>query len=148
MTVEIAWFSALCDDDYELLGVPEPRLVSSWEHCRADRVDGRSHTGSTTCCCPSGYALGIDNTVFAAGMAPVTTLRMLLAVRCGELVAPQLARQLATLDQMLDGRLAINIISSDVPGQQLDSEPRYRRSIETMYVLRHLLDGDPRRVPR
>ena len=142
MTVEMAWFSALCDDDYELLGVPDPRLLSSWEHCR-EIVSTADRNGFDNVLLPSGYALGIDNTVFAAGMAPITTLRMLLAVRCGELVAPQLARQLATLDQMLEGRLAINIISSDVPGQQLDSEPRYRRSIEVMYVLRHLLDGDP-----
>ena len=32
--VEVSWFSALCDDDYEYLGVPDPRLRSSWEHCR------------------------------------------------------------------------------------------------------------------
>ena len=31
---KIAWFSALCDDDYEFLGVPDPALQSSWEHCR------------------------------------------------------------------------------------------------------------------
>jgi len=32
--MEISWFSALCDDDYEYLGVPDPALLSSWEHCR------------------------------------------------------------------------------------------------------------------
>ena len=90
---------------------------------------------------PSGYQLGIDNTVFAAALAPVTKLRMLLAVRCGELVVPQLARQLATLDQAMDGRLTVNIISSDMPGETLDSGPRYRRSTEIMYALRELLDG-------
>ena len=31
---EISWFSALCDDGYEFLGVPDPMLQSSWEHCR------------------------------------------------------------------------------------------------------------------
>jgi alkanesulfonate monooxygenase len=31
---EVSWFSALCDDDYERLGVTDPRLISSWEHCR------------------------------------------------------------------------------------------------------------------
>ena len=31
---EVSWFSALCDDDYEFLGVPDPMLKSSWEHCR------------------------------------------------------------------------------------------------------------------
>ncbi|HEY5663928.1 MAG TPA: LLM class flavin-dependent oxidoreductase [Ilumatobacter sp.] len=140
MAVEVAWFSALCDDDYEFLGVPEPRLSSSWSHCR-DIVLAADRHGFDNVLLPSGYALGIDNTVFAAGMAPITGLRMLLAVRCGELVVPQLARQLGSLDQMLEGRLAINIISSDVPGEQLASEPRYRRTTEIMYVLRELLDG-------
>ena len=31
---EVSWFSALCDDDYEYLGVPDDKLRSSWEHCR------------------------------------------------------------------------------------------------------------------
>lgn len=140
MSVEMSWFSALCDDDYEFLGVPDAELASSWEHCRnivltADRY------GFDNILLPSGYALGIDNTAFAAGMAPMTTMRMLLAIRCGELVVPQLARQIATLDQMMGGRLTINIISSDIPGKQMDSEPRYRRSTEIMYALRELLDG-------
>jgi alkanesulfonate monooxygenase len=56
---------------------------------------------------------------------------------------PQLARQLATLDQMLDGRLTVNIISSDLPGQRLPSEPRYQRTREYLRVLRDLLDGKP-----
>lgn len=142
MTIEVAWFSALCDDDYELLGVPDPELASSWEHCREIVLAADRH-GFDNVLLPSGYALGIDNTVFAAGMAPITSLRMLLAVRCGELVVPQLARQLASLDQMLAGRLAINIISSEIPGEQLDGESRYRRSTEVMYVLRDLLDGKP-----
>ena len=62
-------------------------------------------------------------------------------MRMGELWLPQLARQMATIDQMLGGRLTINIISSDRPGERLDSEPRYRRTVETMTVLRTLLDG-------
>jgi len=141
MSSELSWFSALCDDDYEFLGVPDPALLSSWEHCRnivltADRY------GFDNVLLPSGYALGIDNTVFAAGMAALTKqIRMLLAIRCGELVVPQAARQIATLDEILGGRLTINIISSDVPGETLGSEARYRRSTEIMYCLRELLDG-------
>ncbi len=138
--VEMAWFSALCDDDYEFLGVPDPQLLSSFEHCRNITLTADRY-GFDNILLPSGYALGIDNAAFAAAMGPMTTLRMLLAVRCGELVVPQLARQIASIDQILGGRLAINIISSDVPGETLDSEPRYRRSTEIMYVLRELLDG-------
>jgi alkanesulfonate monooxygenase len=59
----------------------------------------------------------------------------------GEMWPPQLARQLATLDQMLGGRLTINIISSEPPGQALESAHRYRRTLEYMRVLRDLLNG-------
>jgi alkanesulfonate monooxygenase len=60
-----------------------------------------------------------------------------------EMWPPQLARQLATIDEMLGGRLTINIISSDRPGEQLDSAPRYRRTLEIMNVLRDLMNGKP-----
>ena len=80
---------------------------------------------------------------FAGGIAPITEqIRLLVAVRCGELWVPQLARQLATLDQMLAGRLSINIISSDIPGETMASEPRYQRTRETMMALRQLLNGE------
>ena len=47
---------------------------------------------------PSGYALGIDNTAFCAAMGPQTSLRMLLAVRCGEVIVPQLEKVGAVTD--------------------------------------------------
>ena len=141
MTVEVSWFAALCDDDYEFLGVPDPALLSSWEHCRGIAL-AAEEAGYDNILLPSGYALGIDSVAFAAGIAPlVRRMRLLLAVRLGEMWVPQLARQLATVDRMLDGRLTVNIISSDLPGQQLSSEPRYRRTLEIMRALRALLDG-------
>jgi alkanesulfonate monooxygenase len=140
--VEISWFSALCDDDYEFLGVPDPALRSSWTHCR-DIVLTADRNGFDNILLPSGYQLGIDSVAFAGGIGPLTEqIHLLLAVRIGEMWLPQLARQLATLDQMVDGRLTINIISSDMPGQTLDSEPRYRRTLEYMHGLRTLLDGE------
>jgi alkanesulfonate monooxygenase len=138
---EIAWFSALCDDDYEFLGQPDPRLQSSFEHCR-NIVLTAEQGGLDNILLPSGYALGLDTLAFAAGMAPLTTrIKLLAAIRCGEMWPPQQARQLATLDRMLNGRLSINIISSDMPGEQLDSAPRYQRTLEVMTILRDLLDG-------
>ena len=81
---------------------------------------------------------------FAGGIAAITErIKLLLAVRCGEMWPPQLARQLAGLDEMLDGRLTINIISSDLPGTQLASDPRYGRTLEVMTILRTLLAGSP-----
>ncbi len=138
---EISWFSALCDDDYEFLGVPDAALKSSWEHCR-DIVMQAETAGYDNILLPSGYALGIDTTAFAAGIAPMLKrLRLLMAVRIGESWPPQLARQIATIDRMLGGRLAINIISSDLPGEKLESAPRYARTVEAMHILRTLLDG-------
>jgi alkanesulfonate monooxygenase len=141
--LEVAWFSALCDDDVEQLGVPAPHLLSSYEHCR-DIVVAAADAGFDNVLLPSGYDLGIDGTVFAGALAPEIAgrMRMLLAVRCGESWPPQLARQLATLDRMLAGGLTINIISSDLPGAPLDAEPRYRRTAEVMSILRRLLDGE------
>jgi alkanesulfonate monooxygenase len=142
MTVEVSWFSALCDDDYEFLGVPDPSLRSSFEHC-GDIVRRAEANDFDNVLLPSGYDLGIDASAFAAGMAASTsTINLLLAIRCAELWPPQLARQLATIDQMLGGRLTINIISSDLPGAPLASGPRYRRSTEVMTTLRALLNGD------
>ncbi len=141
--VEVSWFAALCDDDYELLGVPDPTLQSSWEHCR-DIVLHAETSGFDNVLLPSGYQLGIDSVAFAGGVAPLLErMRLLVAVRCGELWPPQLARQLATLDRMLGGRLTVNIISSDVPGAPLASEPRYARTLEVMQILKSLLDGKP-----
>ena len=142
-STEYAWFGALCDDDYELLGVPDPALRSSWEHC-GDIVRTADRLGYDNVLLPSGYALGIDSVAFAAGIAPqLATTRLLVAVRTGEVWPPQLARQLATLDRMLGGRLTVNIISSDLPGETLASEPRYARTLEVMQILRTLLDGAP-----
>ena len=139
---EVSWFAALCDDDYEFLGVPDPRLQSSWEHCR-NIVLAAEKGGFDNILLPSGYALGIDTLAFAAAIAPILKrMRLLTAVRCGEMWPPQLARQLATIDQMLGGRLSINIISSEMPGETLASGPRYARTVELMTVLRTLLNGE------
>ncbi len=139
---EISWFGALCDDDYEFLGVPESNIPASWEHCR-DIVQAADRGGFDNVLLPSGYQLGIDSTAFAAAIATHTDqINLLLAVRMGEMWLPQLARQLATIDQFSGGRLTINIISSDIPGEALDSAPRYQRTREWMHVLRKLLNRE------
>ena len=140
--VEISWFGALCDDDYEYLGVPEDRLKSSWPHC-SEIVKTADALGYDNVLLPSGYQLGMDSISFAAAIATHTEqIQLLLAVRMGEMWLPQLARQLATIDQMASGRLTVNIISSDIPGAPLESAPRYQRTREWMTVLRALLNGE------
>lgn len=140
---EVSWFSALCDDDYEFLGVSDPRLRASWEHCRDIALQAETG-GFDNILLPSGYSLGIDTTAFAAAIAPMLRrMQLLLAVRIGETWPPQLARQIATIDRMLGGRLTVNIISSDMPGEALPSAPRYRRTVEAMQILKTMLKGEP-----
>ena len=145
---EIAWFSALCDDDYEFLGVPDAGLKSSWDHCRDIVVQAESG-GFDNILLPSGYELGIDTTAFAAAIATATRrIDLLMAVRIGETWPVQLARQIATIDRMTAangsgrGRLKVNIISSDMPGEKLASPARYARTVEAMHILKTLLNGE------
>ena len=139
---EISWFSALCDDDYEFLGVPDPYLASSWAHCR-NIVMRAEEGGFDNVLLPSGYALGLDTTVFAAAVATqVQRIRLLMAVRIGEDWPPQLARRIATLDRILGGRLTVNIISSDIPGETMEGGPRYARTVEAMKILKTMLNGE------
>ncbi len=139
--VEVAWFAALCDDDYEFLGVADEDLQSSWLHC-SDIVRRAELNGFDNVLLPSGYSLGIDATAFAAAIATLTNeIKLLLAVRLGELIVPQLARQIATLQQISGSRLVINAISSEMPGEQLSSEARYRRTTEYLFALGELLEG-------
>jgi alkanesulfonate monooxygenase len=141
-SMEISWFGALCDDDYEQLGVVQPALRSSWEHC-SSIVRATEDSGFDNILLPSGYDLGIDTVSFASSIAPLTSrMKLLVAVRCGEVWVPQLARQLATLNQTLNGRLNINIISSEMPGESLNGPARYRRTTETMKALRTLMNGE------
>ncbi len=133
---EISWFSALCSDDYQFLGVPEGDLRSSWAHCR-DIVLEAEKQGFRNILCPSSYQVGQDTLSFVAGMAPLTSkINMLAAVRCGEMQPIMLARTIATLDHMLEGRLTVNIISSDFPGEKAESNFRYQRSREVVEILK------------
>ncbi len=96
---EIAWFSALCDGDYELLGVPDAALKSSWEHCRGI-VKRAEEGGFDNILLPSGYELGLDATAFAAAVAThVRRIKLLWATRKGEDWPPQLARRTSITDR-------------------------------------------------
>lgn len=140
--VEVSWFSALCSDDYQFLGVPDGDLRSSWTHCRNILLEAEKQ-GFRNILAPSSYQVGQDTLSFVAGCAPLTSkINMLAAVRCGEMQPIMLARTLATLDHMLEGRLTINIISSDFPGEKAESNFRYQRSREVVEILRQAWTQD------
>ena len=139
---EVSYFAALCSDDFRHLGVPDGELRSSWAHC-SDIVKRAEGHGFRNILCPSSYQVGQDTLSFVAGCAPITDrMNLLAAVRCGEMQPIMLARTIATLDHMLEGRLTINIISSDFPGQSEDSAYRYRRSHEVVEILKQAWTRD------
>lgn len=139
---EVSWFAALCSDDYEYLGVPDGSLRSSWKHCSGIVKEAEAQ-GFRNILCPSSYQVGQDTLTFVAGCAPITDrINMLAAIRCGEMQPIMLARTVATLDHMMQGRLTLNVISSDFPGQKEDSKFRYRRSREVVEILKQAWTRD------
>lgn len=139
---EVAWFSALCSDDYEFLGVPDGALRSSYEHC-GDIVRKADAHGFQNILLPSGWIAGQDALTFAAALAPQTQqINQLVALRMGEVWPPMLARAIATVDHIAKGRLCINIISSDMPGLKESNETRYARASEIIQILQGLWRTD------
>ena len=133
---EVSWFAALCSDDYRFLGVPDGDLRSSWEHC-STIVRTAETLGFRNILCPSSWQVGQDVLTFVAACAPITErINLLAAIRCGELHPMMLARTVATLDHMLKGRLTLNVISSDFPGETASSADRYQRSREVVEILK------------
>ncbi|MEL6307254.1 MAG: LLM class flavin-dependent oxidoreductase [Chloroflexota bacterium] len=133
---EVSWFAPLCSDDYEYLGVPDNSLKSTFEHT-SNIIKTADKLGFRNILCPNSYQVGQDTMTFVSGVAPMTeNINMLMAVRCGEYHPPMLARAIASIDHMSQGRLTVNIISSPMPGEQLDSESRYQRSREVIEILK------------
>ena len=133
---EIAWFAPLCNGDDQFIGRHDIRFKSDWSNTSnvlmtADRL------GYRNILCPSSYQVGQDTLTFASAVAPLTQrINLLTAIRCGEVYPPMLGRAIATLDHILQGRLTINIISSNLPGESMGSKERYQRSREVISILK------------
>lgn len=139
---EVAWFAPLCNGDDAFLSRHDFRYKSNWSNTSnvlltADRL------GYRNILCPSSYQVGQDVWTFASAVGPLTQqINILTAIRCGELHPPMLARSIATLDHILRGRLTINIISSNMPGEELESASRYQRSREVIEILKQCWTQD------
>ena len=140
--VEISWFAPICDGDDDILGSRNPKYKSTWENT-SKIIKTADELGYTNVLCPSSYQVGQDTLPFVSAMAPLTSqINFLAAIRCGEIHPPMLARTLATLDHILKGRLTVNIISSDLPGDKLESSRRYARSREVIEILKQAWTKD------
>ena len=132
---EIAWFCDLCGGDTEFLGQLDPDRRSNFDHCR-DILLTAERLGFKNILLPTSYVVGQEPIAFASAVAPMThDMNLLIAVRTGEYYPPMLARAVATLDHLLEGRLSLNIINSDLPGQKEDPALRYQRCAETLDIL-------------
>ena len=139
---EISWFDDLCGGDTEFLSVLDNQRRSNFKHCSEITLLAEQ-LGYSNILLPTSYTVGQDVMTFAAGIAPQTSkINLLIAIRCGEIHPPMLARALASLDHMLEGRLTINIINSDLPGYREDADFRYQRCAETIEILKQAWTKD------
>jgi sulfoquinovose monooxygenase len=133
---EIGWFAPSCIGDSARLGVDDPTRRATFSYNRRV-VTLADQLGFRNVLIPSSYVPGMDPWTLAAALGPMTTAtRLLPAVRVGEFDPPMFARAAKSLQQAMDGRLTINIISSDRVGETLPSIDRYRRTGEAMALLR------------
>lgn len=136
MGIEISWFAPACIGDTARLGVDDPQRRATFAYnqrviTRADEL------GFRNVLIPSSYVPGMDPWTLAAALGTQTrSTRLLPAVRVGEFDPPMFARAAKTLQQVMDGRLTVNIISSELTGETLSSADRYRRTAEAMTLLR------------
>ena len=139
---EVAWFAPICNGDTDFLGELPFQYKSNWENASNILLKADKH-GYRNILCPSSYQVGQDTWTFASAVAPLTTqMNVLPAIRCGEVHPPMLARAIATLDHILKGRLTLNIISSNLPGENLSSADRYQRSREVIEILKQAWTQD------
>jgi len=133
---EIGWFTDIIGGDTEYLGVLDENRRSTFEHCKNLTLQAEK-VGFKNILFPTAYTVGQEAITFASAIAPFTSkIKLLVAIRTGEIHPPTLARALSNLDHMLGGRFAINIINSDLPGNREDPNLRYKRCAETIEILK------------
>jgi alkanesulfonate monooxygenase len=136
MPTEISWFAPSCWGDTSRLGVDDPGRRATFDY-NARVVGLADRLGFANVLIPSSFVPGMDPWTLAAALGPSTTsTRLLPAVRVGEFDPPMFARAAKNLQQIMGGRLTINIISSERAGETLSSADRYRRTGEAMALLR------------
>ncbi len=139
---EVSWFAPICNGDDRYLGERNMKYKSTFENA-SEIVKTADKNGYRNILCPSSYLVGQDTLPFVAAVAPMTEqINLLAAIRCGEIHPPMLARTLATIDHILKGRFTINIISSNLPGEEISSEDRYQKSREVIEILKQAWTQD------
>jgi len=141
-TAEIGWFDDIIGGDTDYLGILDESRRSNFEHCKDIALQAEA-SGFKNILFPTSYTVGQEAITFAAAIAPFTSkIKLLVAIRTGEIHPPTLARAISNLDHVLEGRLAINIINSDLPGLRESPKLRYERCNETIEILKQAWTQD------
>ena len=135
------WFSALCSTITSSWACPTALAVQLGALPR-HRARGRAQ-GFRNILCPSSYQVGQDTLSFVAGCAPITARSTCwppcAAAKCNRSCWPAPSRRSITCSK---GRLTVNIISSDFPGEKAESDFRYQRSREVVEILKQAWTQD------
>lgn len=142
MTIEMSWFAPSCWGDTARLGVADPDRRATFAY-NAKVIRRADELGFANVLIPSSFVPGMDPWTLASALGPVTqSTRLLPAVRVGEFEPAMFARAAKGLQQIMGGRLTINIISSDCVGESRSSAERYGRTAEAMGLLRRFWSDD------
>lgn len=143
---DIFWFLPTSGDT-RYLGTSDFGRPATNEYMRQIAVTAES-LGYDGLLIPTGSSC-LDPWVTAASLAPVTQrIKLLVALRTSLGAPVSTARQAATLDQALGGRLLLNVVPGGdaaelaADGIFLDHDARYAHAAEFLTIWRRLLSGE------
>ncbi|MFD1260286.1 FMNH2-dependent alkanesulfonate monooxygenase [Entomomonas asaccharolytica] len=145
MSLDIFWFLPTSGDT-RYLGHSSSARAASNDYLRQVAVSAEN-LGYDGLLIPTGSSC-LDPWITAASLVPVThKIKLLVALRTSTGNPTVIARQAATLDQALKGRLLLNIVAGGdasefaAEGVFLDHDQRYEAADEFLTVWRDLLQG-------
>ncbi len=145
MSLDIFWFLPTSGDT-RYLGKSSSGRPATNEYLRQIAVTAES-LGYDGLLIPTGSSC-LDPWVTAASLVPVTRrIKLLVALRTSVSGPTATARQAATLDQALKGRLLLNVVPGGdatelaADGVYLNHDERYEAADEVLTVWRDLLQG-------
>ena len=143
---EIFWFLPTSGDT-RYLGTSDFGRAPTNAYMRQIAVTAE-HLGYDGLLIPTGSSC-LDPWVTAASLAPITQrIKLLVALRTSLGAPVSTARQAATLDQALGGRLLLNVVPGGdaaelaADGIFLDHDARYAHADEFLSIWRRLLSGE------
>ena len=143
---EIFWFLPTSGDT-RYLGTSDFGRAPTNAYMRQIAVTAE-HLGYDGLLIPTGSSC-LDPWVTAASLAPITQrIKLLVALRTSLGAPVSTARQAATLDQALGGRLLLNVVPGGdaaelaADGIFLDHDARYAHAAEFLSIWRRLLSGE------